>query len=466
MSVYVVPHNVIHQNFKPPIFHLQNSANDEIAARNNLEELKMRRRTLLSFLYAITLLFAAACVPLIPSAPPTETPQAPEDTPTAFVPVPTETLVPEITPTTAATEVPATPTQGSASGPGGQFLAYISNGQLLVTDVTNNVKGGTTQYTVAGESDQVTDLVWSPSGEFVAFVAAPKGDQHLFYIYALGASTPTDLGPGSAPAWSPDSHSLVYVGGTYPDNNIWTTTIDNPAPHQLTSETNYAWGRPAFTPDGQSLVVAGADRNNMGAQGNTNFTLEYLELDGSGTRTPLPNAAPMDGVRLPYDLRFSPNGTSLAFSTSSHISACAAPGAYYVIDQNSTAPQELVSPSLKGSIDPSNERYNSGLSFDWTSTGDGLVALGQVFDCAANSPTSGQIVAGPQMSILGLDGSERTIIPGFFYGMSVDRTGNLIAAAHFQGGFQDLNPNVEIYSAQTGQLLLPVGPGSNPEFQP
>jgi len=411
-------------------------------------------------------IFAAACTPsaLTPSADQNGPPQGGDlsPTPTVFVPTPTATLVPEITPTT---EVPPTATQPLPSS-SQQFLAYISNGQLMVSDVTNNVKGGTTQYSVAGESDQVTDLVWSPSGEFVAFVAAPKGDQHVFYIFALGQSSPTDLGPGSDPAWSPDSQSITYVGGTYPDNNIWVTTIDTPAPQQLTFETNYTWGLPAFTPDGQSLVVSGADRNNMGAQGNTAFTLEYLELDGSGTRTPLPGAAFMDGVRLPHDLRFSPNGASLAFSTSSHISACAAPGAYYVINANSTAPQELVSPSLKAAIDPSNERYNSGLSFDWTSTSDGLIALGNVLDCAPNSPTSGQIIAGPQMSIIGLDGSERSIIPGFFYGISMDRTGNLIAAAHFNGGFQDLNPNVEIYSVQSGQSVLSLGPGGNPEFQP
>ena len=48
------------------------------------------------------------------------------------------------------------------------------------------------------------------------------------------------------------------------------------------------------------------------------------------------------------------------------------------------------------------------------------------------------------MSIIGLDGNERSIIPGFFYDISMDRTGTLIAAAHYENGFQDLNPDVEI----------------------
>src|SRR5689334_21554444 len=103
-----------------------------------------RRRTLLYFLYATALLFAAACTPsaLTPSANQNGSPRGADlsPTPTVFVPTEKATLVPEITPTTPATAVPATPTQGSAPAPAGQFLAYISNGQLLVTDVTNNVK--------------------------------------------------------------------------------------------------------------------------------------------------------------------------------------------------------------------------------------------------------------------------------------------------------------------------------------
>ena len=418
----------------------------------------------------LSILFLAACVPSLPGADDTATLNALSTSasqtaavllpPTSLVPTPTTTVPPLPLPSDIATLSAQLP-QGQA-----QFLAYIRDGHLLVTDVTNGVQGGTTQYTQAGVDDQVTDLVWSPSGEFIAFVSVATGTPHIFYVFALGQSTPTDLGPGSAPAWSPDSTSIAFIGGAFPDDNISVTTIENPSPRQLTFESNYAWGRPAFTPDGSSLIAAGADRNNMGAQGNTSFVLETLALDGSGAHAPLPGATPLDGARLPYDLLFSPDGTKLAFSTSFHLSACASPGAYYVSNADGSNRQELVSPSLQAAIDPNQEHYHVGLSYAWSPASDGIVALGNVVDCNLNSPNPGQVIAGPQMSTIGLDGSEGLIIPGFFYGISMDRSGTLIAASRHEDGFQDLTPNVEIYSAQTGQLVLSLGPGSNPQFQP
>ena len=425
----------------------------------------MKPRIFACFFSLLLIALVAACAP-VPVPPASPTASAPDATQTAFIPTSTPPAITATLATESSPPAESSPTPAASQTSSQQFLAYVQDGQLLVSDVTGGVLGGTTQYTMTGESDQVSDIAWSPSGEFVAFTSSAKGDPHVFYIFALGESSPTDLGPGSAPTWSPDSQSIAYIGGTYPDNNIWVTTIENPVPRQLTSETNYAWGNPVFNPDGQSLILAGTDRNNMGAQGNTTFALESLALDGSGTRTPLPGATPFEGGRLPYDLQFSPDGTKLAFSTSFHLSACASPGAYYVSNADGGNRQELVSPYLKPTIDSAKEHYHVGLSYDWNASSDALVALGNVVDCDINSPTNGQVLAGPQLSVIGLDGSEGLIIPGFFYGISVDRTGTMIAAAHFQNGFQDLNPVVEIYSAQNGQLMLSLGPGSDPNFQP
>jgi Tol biopolymer transport system component len=311
----------------------------------------------------------------------------------------------------------------------------------------------------------VSDIVWSPSGEFVAYVSSALGEPHIFYIFALGQSTPTDLGPGMAPAWSSDSQSIAFIRGPSPDDNIWVTTIDNPSPRQLTFESNYAWGRPVFRPDGQSLVVAGVERTQLGASGNTGYTLESLALDGSGTRTPLPGATPMEGVRLPYDMRFSPNGNALSFSTSYHLSACAAPGAYYVSNENGSNRQELLSPSVSSAVDPDKQIYHVGLSYGWSPNSDAIVIFGAVVNCDPYSADMGRTVAGPQMSILGMDGSERLVIPGFFMNLSMDRTGTMIAAAHYED-YQDTQPVVEIYSAQTGQLILSLGSGNYPALQP
>ncbi|HZM22509.1 MAG TPA: hypothetical protein VFC02_12245, partial [Anaerolineales bacterium] len=184
----------------------------------------------LSILFLGMSILLAACLPAQPNVETTPTQDLNQvATVTAIIPpqVPTPTTTVPPLPVPPETSTPTPAPQFSQ-----QFIAYESNGQLLVTDVTGGVQGGTTQYTIAGVSDQVTDIDWSPSGEYIAFTSAAQGEPHLFYTFALGQGSPVDLGPGSSPAWSPDSSSLAYIRGTFPDDNIWMTAIENPSPFQ------------------------------------------------------------------------------------------------------------------------------------------------------------------------------------------------------------------------------------------
>jgi WD40 repeat protein len=390
------------------------------------------------------------------------------DLPTPVAPLPTNTVLPSA-PTVTASPAPATQTPvqtESPTAPPGpttearqQFIAYVQNGQLLVTDVTGGVKGGTTQYTLEGVDDQVSDIVWSPSGEFIAYTSFAQGQPRVFVVYAVGAGTPVEIGPGANPAWSPDNTQLVFERNF----NLWITPVESPEPRQLTFETDWAWGRTVFTPDGKSILTASVSRMNMGASGNTQFRLETVD-PASGARTTLPGmqALPqgLDG-RLPYDLRFSRDGRRLAFSTSFHISACAAAGAYYVTDAKGNSPFTLTSPALSALLESQKEIYYLPFGYAWSPAGDALAASSVVVDCTAFAGTR----LGAQISILGLDGSEGLVIPGEFWSLSYDRSGQYLAAARTNVD-DPVRAAVQLFSTQTGGLVLDLGEGAFPQFQP
>jgi dipeptidyl aminopeptidase/acylaminoacyl peptidase len=397
---------------------------------------------------AATLTPDATATPIAsPTVPPTQAAS------TTVAPSPTNTQAQ--TPTTEV-EPSATPT-GTEAGAGSQsFVAYVKQGQLLVTDVTGGAVGGTTQYTQAGVNDGVYDLVWSPSGQFIAFVSAGTNrDAHVYVVYAVGEGTPVDLGPGEQPNWSPDSARIAFVR----DGNIWITPVDNPQPTALTNKQNWGWGRPTFTPAGDALVISGQPFDNMGAQGNTEFDLETLAPDGSGTMTPLPGMTAKIEGRLPYDLRFSPDGSKIAFSTSWHLSACASAGAFYVANADGSGMTQTNSRQLSALLQPNQDFYYIVQGYAWQPHSDGLLIASLVIDCTNFAGTH----LGEALSSVPLSGNETVLAVGFFASPSYDRSGSLIAASQpdQQGGVGA----VALYDAG-GHPVATVGSGDLPTFQP
>jgi dipeptidyl aminopeptidase/acylaminoacyl peptidase len=402
-------------------------------------------------------LAALACNAQSPDATPTFDPGA-EATP---ITAETDTPVPDVTeaaPTetaaAAASETPAalateTPTADQA------FIAYVLDGQLLVTDISGGVVGGTTQYTQPGVDDGVTDFVWSPSGEYIAYTGLVADAQHVFVVYAEGAGTPVDLGQGAIPAWSPDSTQVAYQN----QGQLWLTPIEAPAPRQLTTQDNWAWGRPAWRPDGLGLVVAGQSFDNMGASGNTTYWLYSLPLDGSGTLTPLPGMTAEAEGRLPYDLQFSPDGTKLAYSTSIHLSACASLGNYYVANNDGSGQQAVVSPALDALSNDAEEDNFSAFGYAWRPDSAALLISGLVRDC---TDFAGTVVAS-QLSVVTLAGEEILIAPGTYGPVSVNNAGTLIGTTRLDDPARP--GQVQVYD-MSGNLVVEVGEGDLARVQP
>ncbi|MCC7358579.1 MAG: DPP IV N-terminal domain-containing protein [Anaerolineales bacterium] len=409
-------------------------------------------------------LAALACSVFSPAA--TATPSsltaAPIVTDTPAAPVATDTAAPAATDTLSSpteTVAPA-PTDTPAAPPAQQFIAYVDPVRnLLVTNVTGDVLGGTTQYTQIAVEGQALDLAWSPSGEYVGFVTSRPDNVHVYYVYAVGAGTPVDLGIGADVAWSPDSAHIAFVR----DGNLWQYSLETGAAQPLTfNDSTWAWGRPVYSPDGAYLIAAGALYADLGAQGNTAFWLYQIPVDGSSAPAPLPGMAggPQIEGRLARDLTFSPDGARLAFTTSWHISACASAADYHVLNADGSGLRSVVSPSLAALADSASEKYFLGFSLAWTPDSAALLQTGEVRNCAN---FEGALVGGPQLSRVGLDGAETLVAAGNFDSLSFDRSGTRIGLVARPDAIAP--GEVRLYNL-AGFPVLTIGPGDLAALQP
>src|SRR4051794_18987941 len=186
--------------------------------------------------------------------------------------------------------------------PDGRRLAYASTApgdggtSLRVMPVA---AGGET-VTLARFDEGVTDLAWSPTGAHLAFttrvrdaryeITDPKRQpprrithffsrlddvgwvhdrpRHVHVVAADGASEPVDLTPGEhqfrSPAWSPDGTSLVVAGAAHDTwdldavVDLFVSTLDGAGPVRITKGVG-AYDHPSWSPDGSRIALLGHD---------------------------------------------------------------------------------------------------------------------------------------------------------------------------------------------------------------
>ncbi len=152
-----------------------------------------------------------------------------------------------------------------AAAPSGQIAFLTCTEQEDQRVVVVDVQSGEITHVGAGERD--CEPVWSPDGEWIAYVTvAPKGGTGVRIVHPDGTgerllkrAKDWNYGP---PSWSPDGTRLAYSAGSGLDQRVMVYDLD--------ADKEEAWGtdsqsllRPVWAGDGR--IVAVGTVGEMGA---------------------------------------------------------------------------------------------------------------------------------------------------------------------------------------------------------
>jgi Tol biopolymer transport system component len=127
-------------------------------------------------------------------------------------------------------------------------IAFTRDDRMYVADVAG-------QLSPIGSGDRFFGAVIAPDRDKVAFQGLVTG----LYVYQRSTRQLVHVGPGTAPAWSPDSSRLVFEvteddGHDVVASDLYVYRVATDRVERLTATESVRERRPAFSPDGRELA--------------------------------------------------------------------------------------------------------------------------------------------------------------------------------------------------------------------
>ncbi|MFD1141302.1 lactonase family protein [Larkinella insperata] len=228
--------------------------------------------------------------------------------------------------------------------PQGNTLAVASGDagkEMRLVEIDNT---GTPKRVITAPSPvpnaRITDLVWSPAGDFIAYVIEDTQEVGLMK-YSLDAAKKPNIIPhgkpikvGGLPAtgrFSPDGKFFIVSDIKKSANAqgagkgelfvVQFSTEDTPGEHKVVSQLAAGESGEALTisPDGSMVIVANAGQSYQpfGNAGAGKSSLSVYALDKEG-KLNLANEYPFEGI-MPQSIEFDKSGNAIAVAVSEYL---------------------------------------------------------------------------------------------------------------------------------------------------
>lgn len=157
-----------------------------------------------------------------------------------------------------------------------------------------------------------TSLDVSPDGRTIVFDLL--GDLYAIPVTGGKATRLTSGMPWDCmPRWSPDGKSIAFISDRDGGDNLWTINPDGTGARRITKEVDNALSSPAWTPDGQYLVVRRFGPYPSAENYLTNVPLWMYHKDGGSGIQIFPGSATAKTTNT--GVAFSPDGRTMYVST-------------------------------------------------------------------------------------------------------------------------------------------------------